>query len=157
MVEQKYTSASTSINKTKLPAIYNKVAFPPGCRILDYGCGRYTEHIKRKVEEQGCTYHPYDPYNLPESKPPNEIFDFAICSNVLNVIAEDDKIKEVIRNVVDHSQKAFFTVYEGDGSGIGKATGTDSYQRNEKTRCYADLMSYMGYAVNVKNKVIMAI
>lgn len=157
MAEQKYTSAGTSINSKKLPAIYNKVRFPTGSRILDYGCGRFIDHIKEKVESQGCTYYPYDPYNLPENKLPNEMFDYAICSNVLNVIAEDNIVRDVIKTVVSHSQKAYFTVYEGDGSGIGKITGKDSYQRNEKTNKYANLMQYMGYNVDVKNKVITAV
>lgn len=157
MAEQKYTSACTSINKNKLPAIYNKVSFDKGKTVLDYGCGRYTDHIRKRVELQGCNYYPYDPFNLPESEMPTEIVDYAICSNVLNVIAEKEVVKEVIKNVVDNSRMAFFTVYEGDGSGVGKEVTKDSYQRNEKTRVYADLMKDMGYAVEVKNKVIKAI
>lgn len=157
MAEQKYTSACTSINKARLPCVYNKVAFPEGKSVLDYGCGRYIDHIKKKVEEQGCEYHPYDPYNLPDSKIPKKKFDFAVCSNVLNVIAEKEKVKEVIRDVCKNSIVAYFTVYEGDGTGVGRATGKDSYQRNEKLNKYVDLMADMGYAVVVKNKVIKAV
>lgn len=41
---QKITSKNTSINSTKLPAIYNKIDFSKfrnGFNILDYGCGKF--------------------------------------------------------------------------------------------------------------------
>ena len=57
---QVITSKNTSINSSKLPAVYNKINWeelwvewvtqnnglnPIGI-ILDYGCGRYTQHIQ---------------------------------------------------------------------------------------------------------------
>ena len=57
-MKQEFSSANTSINSTKLPAIYNKIDWKKVRNnwyethdemswpfVLDYGCGRYTEHI----------------------------------------------------------------------------------------------------------------
>ena len=40
-MKQKFTSANTSINTTKLPAIYNMLPLEKlrGLTIFDYGCG----------------------------------------------------------------------------------------------------------------------
>lgn len=143
---QRYTSAGTSINKNKLPAVFNKVVFNKGSSVLDYGCGRYIDHIRAKVIEQGCKYYPYDPYNLPSSKLPEGEVTYGVCSNVLNVIAEDNIMEDIIKTVCEKSEIAYFTVYEGDKTGVGKATGKDSYQRNAKTIWYAELMQKMGYS-----------
>ena len=143
---QRYTSAGTSINKNKLPAVFNKVVFNKGSSVLDYGCGRYIDHIRAKVTEQGCKYYPYDPYNLPSSKLPEGEVTYGVCSNVLNVIAEDNIMEDIIKTVCEKSEIAYFTVYEGDKTGVGKATGKDSYQRNAKTIWYVELMQKMGYS-----------
>lgn len=157
MAEQKYTSAKTSINKIKLPAIYNKINFSPGSTVLDYGCGRYISHIQSKVNKQGCTYIPYDPYNLLGSKIPTEKVDYVICSNVLNVIDNIEVIKEIIFMLVNKAKHIAISIYEGDGSGIGKVTGEDTYQRNEKISDYVKLIQGMGYKAIVKNKVVYII
>ena len=72
MTIQEFTSAKTSINSKRLPAIYNKLnwsklwrdsaSIPPV--VLDVGAGKYISHIKEFVESQGFVYAPYDPYNL---------------------------------------------------------------------------------------------
>lgn len=152
--EQEYTSSSTSINSTKLPMIYGKIIFSEGQKVLDYGCGRYISHIKSRVEAQGATYIPYDKYNLEGSSLPTEVADIAICSNVLNVIKEDAIVKSIIVDLSSHSKVAYITTYEGDGSGRGKATGKDSYQRNQKTSEYIDMIRAMGYRATLKNKII---
>ena len=143
---QRYTSAGTSINKNKLPAVFSKITFTKGSTVLDYGCGRYIDHIRAKVTEQGCENYTYDPYNLPSSKLPEGEVTYGVCSNVLNVIAEDNIMDDIIKTVCEKSEIAYFTVYEGDKTGVGKATGKDSYQRNAKTIWYAKLMQKMGYS-----------
>lgn len=152
-MEQRYTSANTSINSTKLPYVFSKVAFPKGRKITDYGCGKHIKHIKEKVNAQGCEYVPYDPFNLPDSKFPKEN-DITVCSNVLNVIAENDVIENIIKEMCEASRIVLITVYEGNGSGVGKVTGADQYQRNEKTKVYASRIREMGYEVTVKNRII---
>lgn len=148
---QKYTSANTSINKNRLPAIYGKLipfltdAGIHGANIFDYGCGRYTDHIKKAMENNGHVWHGYDKFNQsPEHNA--EALDFAnsnlmtvtVCSNVLNVIDSDDVVREVMADClrIAGGGVVMFTIYDGDRSGIGRQTGFDSYQRNQKLREY---------------------
>ena len=141
---QKFTSANTSINSTKLPKVYRKV--PLKGAVLDYGCGKYVDHIRHHLYENDGWLLPYDPYNQS-----NEVnFDTMrklkkimengehlniVCSNVLNVIDDD----EMVQMIADRIQQwinetdgtAYITVYEGNKSGVGRQTGKDQYQRNE--------------------------
>ena len=59
----------------------------------------------------------------------------AICSNVLNVIDSDDALNETLE-VLACAQNVAITVYEGDKSGIGRATKDDCWQRNERLATY---------------------
>lgn len=136
---QTITSKGTSINKTKLPAIYNKIDWDnvrTGVRLLDIGCGRYTDHIKEFVESKGFHYTGYDPYWAPDADL-SERYDIIICSNVLNVIDDDEAMEALHQQILDRNAVYFITVYEGDGRGIGRKTGKDTYQRNQKTIEYA--------------------
>lgn len=155
-MNQKFTSASTSINKTKLPAIYGKKNINWATDVLDYGCGRYTEHLSQAVAERGGIWHGYDAYNYRDEHSLSHTYETIVCSNVLNVIAEIDVIRRIINDIMEHlspNGKAYFTIYEGNRSGIGKQTGTDSYQRNEKLRDY--LPFFCGYSAEVKNGMIV--
>jgi len=70
-----------------------------------------------------------------------------VCSNVLNVINDDDAITEVIRDIDSikgNCTDVYFTIYEGDKSGIGKET-SKGYQRNQKAESYIELLkSFFG-------------
>lgn len=147
---QNYTSANTSINKNKLPAVYRK-AILTAQNVFDFGCGRYTKPIREYVESLGKQYFPYDPYNqsFADNAESDELVALllknavpvdVVCSNVLNVIDDEDEIRYItagIMNVVRKGGgKAYFTVYEGDRSGVGRATGEDQYQRNERLKDY---------------------
>lgn len=153
MVNQKYTSADTSINVVNL--VYKKIPFEKGSVILDYGGGKYdtnTEYMATK----GVKVLVFDPYNRTkthntrimkrvESKP----VDYIVCSNVLNVIAEDAKVDEVVWDIARlarNKSKVIFAIYEGDKSGKGKVT-TKGYQRNQKTAYYLEkfIQKYFNY------------
>lgn len=160
---QRFTSADTSINKDKLPAIYSKADIPAGAVVVDYGCGKYTGHLKSKAVANGWTWYGFDPYNRTpeENRPAADAMtagkaDYIICSNVLNVIDSDTAMQEVIDTVAGNAGRAaIFTVYEGDRSGIGRQTGPDQYQRNEKRRAYADRMQAAGYNVKRRGDLII--
>lgn len=146
---QAFTSAATSINSNKLPKVYGKL--PPLGRnslLLDYGCGRYTDHIRAALD---VVYLPYDPFNQPEAVNQQSLALVRIaqhihmpvtivCSNVLNVINDDDAIQAIANRIQDIVQcsggTAYITVYAGDRSGIGRQTGPDQWQRNEPLRNY---------------------
>lgn len=156
-MSQNFTSAATSINSRKLPAVYRKMSFLPGEIVVDYGCGRFTDHITKHL--QGVEYLPYDKFNQPESVNIHTAGRLAeislsrnrcpftfICSNVLNVIDDDETIQEILGTFAAFiagpgpQVRAVITVYEGDRSGVGRQTGKDSWQRNQKL---AEYLAYM--------------
>lgn len=164
---QKATSKTTSINKTKLPAIYGKLAKLDGIGtidyILDYGCGKYTDHITAWCDERGIKYLPYDKYNQDDTTNDTSLETalmakiagmriIGVCSNVLNVIDDNGALQDVVNDLQFHTNMAFYTVYEGDKTGNGRYTGTDSYQRN------LPLKGYTKYIRNaaIKNGMIIA-
>lgn len=164
MVQSDITSKNTSINSKKLPAIYNRLdwdalrehwakitKFEHSPIVLDFGCGRYTDHIEHFLATKGFIFRGYDPFW--KSVEENNValssglcYDpyIVICSNVLNVIADKEVLKEVQAYIRDFSFPAtlgktwgkepsfyFITVYEGNKSGIDCITKPDCFQRNE--------------------------
>lgn len=147
---QKRTSAGTSINKNRIPTAFTK--FKPSGIVLDYGCGKYINHIKNYCFNSGCLgYLPYDPYNQPYTlnKP---VCDFAYnygadmiyCCNVLNVIDSNDGIRSVLTTIRDMSHertKIIIQIYEGNKTGEGQETKKDCFQRNQSTAYYLDFVT----------------
>lgn len=147
---QKFTSSATSINRTKLPAVYRKANLSAGL-VFDYGCGKYTDHIESFVKAPHRVYLPYDPYNQPD-----DVNKFSVtlvlnamhvhypvdvvCSNVLNVIDSDGEVSRICHHIEEivttTGGTGYVTVYEGDRSCTGRQTGADQYQRNEPLREY---------------------
>lgn len=149
-MKQEFTSAATSINSVKLPAVFSKLPTAPApAVILDFGCGKYTDHIRAALPA-GTEYLPFDVYNQPQHINDATMRRAAelraqgtpitvVCSNVLNVIKEDAIIEEIADQLTclpGPDGVAFITVYEGNRSGRGRQTGPDQYQRNEKLREY---------------------
>ena len=61
---QKYTSKNTSVNTTRVPAVYNKVCWdklPDGVRVLDWGCGKDTVLASAMLNKYGLVHVGYDP------------------------------------------------------------------------------------------------
>lgn len=161
-MKQKFTSAGTSINSEKLPKVY-RYGLPAGSVIVDYGCGRYTEHLKANANGRGLQWYGYDPYNRTEAENADALqilaekaADYVISANVLNVIDSDQAVNAVIRAAVNGSRKAaVFTVYEGDKSGRGRQTGRDQYQRNERKVAYVERIRDLGYKAARKGDYII--
>lgn len=145
--KQSYTSAGTSVNSKKLPAIYKKIDWGKiknrygNLVVLDIGAGKYTQHIKEYIESKGGEYIPYDPYNL---SPADNLYASAnfdratvvICSNVFNVIKEEKVIYDLHNMIVSYNVPYFISVYEGDKSWIGHETKKGCWQRNEEIFAY---------------------
>ena len=180
-IAQNYTSAATSINSTKLPAIYNKLtdeAYLWASSYLDFGCGRYTQHIAdhvatkayevaqkaREHRDHMGIWHGYDAYNRTEEENEFELEAFreeseffnqiVVCSNVLNVIDSEEVIAWIAARLMtwaDAGAAVMVTVYEGDKTGIGRVTKADCYQRNEKIVSY---LKYFDKNFTIKKGVI---
>ncbi|MGN1174856.1 MAG: hypothetical protein ACI4S1_05290 [Roseburia sp.] len=157
---QSYTSANTSVNSKRLPAIYKKIdwnklkAYYGDLVVLDIGAGKYTQHIKEYINSKGGEYIPYDPYNL---SPADNLYAGAnfhratvvICSNVFNVIKEMDVIYDIHDMITKYKVPYFISVYEGDRSWIGHETKKGCWQRNETIDAYL-----LNFRERVLNKII---
>lgn len=163
-MSQSFTSKATSINSNKLPTVYSKAKFRSRI-ILDYGCGKYIDHIRNHLLGK-YVYLPYDPYNQPEDSNKATRFVLAlaranndpvdvVCSNVLNVIDDLDTVRQIAKEIEEivttSGGTGYITVYEGNRSGIGKQTGADQFQRNEPLRSY---LQYFRNAT-IKNGMII--
>jgi len=142
-MKQNYTSANTSVNKDKLPAVYSKVDFLAmatcfGMNVLDYGCGKY-DNGKEFCNEMGIDWFGYDPYNRSDEENKEALTiipNCILCSNVLNVIDSDEVVQQIVDDITGTELPYFFTIYDGDKSGKGGQSKEDCYQRNEKVRAY---------------------
>lgn len=160
IIQSDISSKNTSINSKKLPAIYNRLdwdalrehwakltRFNRTPVVLDFGCGRYTDHIEHFLTTKGFIYKGYDPFWKSKKENYEALSSEAyviICSNVLNVILDEETFNNIQRYIRDFSFLAplgktlvkepsfyYITVYEGDKSGIGYITKPDCFQRNE--------------------------
>lgn len=164
-VDQEYDSANTSINSTKLPAIYNMVNFPKGAVVLDYGGGKFDNAVAY-LDSIGCKGYVYDPYNR-SAEHNREVIktiranggaDITLCSNVLNVIKEPEARQNVLENIkklTKPSGKVYITVYEGKGDGAEGPTKS-GYQLNRKTAGYVDEVKEVFPEASRKGKLICA-
>lgn len=152
-MSQNFTSRATAVNGKagKLPAIYKKINLE-GLYILDIGCGAEVAHIRKFARENGAKWYGIDPYNRTDSQ---NRYNFkkwqkvaesgaktlVISSNVLNVIDDDRVVAGAVNAITVNGGAYAVTVYEGNGSGIGKQTGVDQWQRNEKLKEYLKYFS----------------
>ena len=163
--EQEYTSANTSINSSKLPAIFKLVNLQSGTINLDFGGGRF-DNASEYLSTKDVTNLIYDPYNRSSEHNKNVLdtirknngADTATCSNVLNVIKEENARHTVIQNIYNllkSNGTAYFTVYEGTGKGDEGSTKS-GYQLNRKTVDYVDEIKEVFSDVTRKGKLIIA-
>ena len=158
----KITSAATSINSTKVPALFRKVTWVAGMKNLDLGGGRYdtaTEYLKG----YGAKNYIYDPHNRTPEHNAKSGFGFGTyhsvtLSNVLNVV----KSKKGQMGVLEMANLAlrvdgvvYITVYQGDGSGVGKVT-TKGYQQNKKLWDYLPMVKKVFTHAGIQNGMITA-
>lgn len=153
---QNHTSKNTSVNKEKFPRIYTHINWEhlKDMRVLDYGCGRYTEHIRKLMWRYDIEWYGYDPYWQIDSLNEEALHcepDIIICSNLLNVIKEDlivTEIHDIIKYRFRPQIGYFISVYQGDKTGVGRITKKDCWQRNEPTK------NYMYSDEVIKNNII---
>ena len=138
---QNITSANTSINSKKAPAIYSMpkaIELMKGKKVIDIGGGKYDTAILKAVE-YGATVAIYDPYNRTVDH--NAIvlsgkYDVAIISNVLNVICNHVDRVNVIQLALSKAPICLVTIYEGDKTGVGRQTAADCWQENRRLESY---------------------
>lgn len=162
-IEQAISSARTSI--MQVPALFKHKDVRFGKTNIDIGGGRFdlaTDYLA-SIGTQNLVF---DPYNRGEEVNSGTLAylqagnraDTATCANVLNVIAEPAARANVILEVAKAIKKdgtAYFMVYEGNGTGIGKQTSA-GYQNNRKTADYVSEIEQYFDIVQRKGKLIIA-
>lgn len=163
--DQEFDSADTSINSTKLPAIYKMITIPEGSVGIDFGGGKWDNAIEH-IRDLGATLCVYDPYNRSKAYNKETLktlranggADWAVTSNVLDVIKEPSARKAVLENISKITKSGapiYITVYEGRGD--GKAGQTKSgYQLNRKTKDYMEEIQEVFPDAKRKGKLIVA-
>jgi hypothetical protein len=164
--DQEFTSKNTSINSSKLPAVFSMVKFKPGTINADIGGGKFDNVAEYLKDKYDATNLVYDPYNR-SSEHNSEVIktidknggaDTVTCSNVLNVIKEPEARRSIIQNCYEFLKNggtAYFTVYTGNKSGVGLATKS-GYQLNLPTSAYIDEIGEVFSNVSRKGKLIVA-
>lgn len=163
--DQEYDSAATSINSTKLPAIYRMIKLQPGTVGVDFGGGKFDNAVEY-LRDQNVTLCVYDPYNrsaehnrgVLRTLRANGGADFAINSNVLNVIKEPEARKGVLENIKKITKSGapiYITVYEGRGDAKEGVTKS-GYQLNRKTADYLEEIQEVFPDAKRKGKLIVA-
>lgn len=163
--EQEFDSAETSINSNKLPAVYRMISIPEGTVGVDFGGGKFDNGVEH-IRDLGATLCVYDPYNrsaehnreVIKTLKENGGADWAINSNVLNVIKEPEARRAVLENISKITKPGapiYITVYEGRGDGNEGQTKS-GYQLNRKTQDYLDDIREVFPDANRRGKLITA-
>lgn len=163
--DQEFDSADTSINSSKLPAVYKLISIPKGTVGVDFGGGRFDNAVEH-IRDLGATLCVYDPYNRTAQHNREMLItlkanggaDWAVNSNVLNVIKEQEARQSVLRNISKITKSGapiYITVYEGRGDAKEGPTKS-GYQLNRKTQDYLEEIQEVFPDAKRKGKLIVA-
>lgn len=163
--DQEFDSADTSINSSKLPAIYKLISIPEGTTGVDFGGGKFDNAVEY-IRDLGATLCVYDPYNrsaqhnreMIKTLKANGGADWAVNSNVLNVIKELEARQGVLKNIAKITKPGapiYITVYEGRGDAKEGPTKS-GYQLNRKTQDYLEEIQEVFPDAKRKGKLIIA-
>ncbi|MDM8560587.1 hypothetical protein [Candidatus Parabeggiatoa sp. HSG14] len=153
---QHITSAATSLNQVN-PAIKNVLPHLSGLTVLDIGGGKYDTN-KIYATGLGVKLYIYDKFNRPEAENTQALAcnpDIIVCNNVLNVIDDGQAMRNVIALCASYQVPCYFTVHEGNKSGIGGISKKECWQRNWKTADYVPILQKYFYSVVCKGKLII--
>jgi len=165
MNTQEYTCEKTSIRQ--IPSAFKKITkrYEWNAVNLDLGGGAYDDGTNY-LAGLGVTNLILDPYNRSNEhnakvkmivKLESGVFTVTCC-NVINVIKEQEIRLDVIRQAYEalkNNGKAFFSVYEGDRSSIGKVT-TKGWQNNRPIKAYLDEVKQIFPNAEIKHGMIVA-
>ena len=164
--KQTILSGGTSLNQNPTGNVYAEKhgIFRKGTRNIDIGAGKY-DKATQYLANLGVKNIPFDPVNRDSEtnqRSAEEVrvnpADTATVHNVLNVIDSDAVVGGIINQAargIKKSGTAIFTIYEGDRSGIGKATSR-GYQRNAKASAYIPRIGEYFGKVEAHGNVIIA-
>jgi len=167
---QAIESASTSMNSSKLPRTAKMVQWERGTVNADIGGGRF-DNFTAFLLGKGVANFIFDPFN--RSKEFNDLSvaniqdgqaDTVTVSNTLNVIKEG-YIRQVVisqaANALKEDGTAYFLIYAGDGSGVGRVSKTvggeaKSWQENRRAGDYISEIEQQFACVTVRGNLVSA-
>lgn len=157
IMTQNITSKNTALNqiaKTFTEKRYRELF--KDAIVLDYGCGKGMSRDYCLDVLQVGKWYGYDKYNEPytnletisnfirEVQNNSDRGAVITVNNVLNVLQDIRDIREIfhfaLRMISHLNCTVIFKIYEGNGTGNGKISKKDCYQRNEKTAVYEALL-----------------
>ena len=150
------TSAATSLNQIN-PGIKNILPYFKGLTVLDIGGGKYDTN-KIYAAGLGVKLYIYDKFNRSESENTQALAcnpDIIVCNNVLNVIDDGQAMRNLMALCASYQITCYFTVYEGNKSGISSPSKKGCWQRNWKTENYVPILKKYFRSVICKNKLII--
>ncbi len=153
---QKNTSATTSLNQIN-PLIKNLLPYLSGYTILDIGGGKFQAN-KQHAEQLKINYHVYDKYNRSPQENAQALAcrpQLILCNNVLNVIDEGQALRNTIALCAAYQVPCYFTIYEGNKSGIAQTSKTGCWQRNWKTQLYIPVLKRFFTQVEQKHNLLI--
>lgn len=176
-VHQAHTSRGTSINTTKLPVLYKladaKGGFKNGTVNIDIGAGVEGTPATAYLAERGVNSLPFDPFN--RNRETNmAVMDFlksgkkadtATCSNVLNVIDNEQARANVILQMakaIKPDGTAYFTVYSDEkrleaGKAGEVSSKPDQWQELRAAKTYVpEIKKYFDDVPDPKSGLIIA-
>lgn len=145
--------------------MYKLISIPKGTVGVDFGGGRFNNAVEH-IRDLGATLCVYDPYNrtaqhnreMLKTLKANGGADWAVNSNVLNVIKEQEARQSVLRNISKITKSGapiYITVYEGRGD-AKKGPTKSGYQLNRKTQDYLEEIQEVFPDAKRKGKLIIA-
>lgn len=156
-VTQKYSSAKTSLNQVSKG--HKLIKWKPGTVNIDWGGGKSNKGTEYLLDEHNVINFVYDPFNrsaAENAKALKSSPDTLTNHNVMNVIAEDEVIIEMMKEwkKLKTVKTIYITVYVGNGKGIGKPT-SKGYQRNQKLIEYLPLVKQVFPSASKKGSMIV--
>lgn len=156
---QEYTSENTSIKQ--IAHTFKAVQFESTDKILDYGGGKYdiaSDYMKNRVE----VFEVFDPYNrTPEHNAEVIARDYNVitCNNVLNVIKENEIIKDIIKTIYEKlptGGRAYFLIKTPDKKHNGAYISNKGYQRNENPTAYTAFIETQPWTAITRKRNLFA-
>jgi hypothetical protein len=168
--DQKYTSANTSINKTKTAEAFTKLlkknVFKKGSVNLDIGGGRFdnaNDLLKDKAGAKNIVYDPFNRTKAHNAKVAKQVsggkVDTVTINNTLNVIEDTPnqiRVLEQAKDAVKADGKVYISVYQGDKSGVGRTTSKDSFQQMKPLADYLETVQKVFPDAKIVNGMIEA-
>jgi hypothetical protein len=153
---QEVTSATTSLLQVS-PVLKTMLPNLVGLTVLDIGGGKFDAN-KQFAEAFGVKLYVYDKFNRSAEENREALAcqpDVIICNNVLNVIDDGQALRNVIALCASYQVPCYFTIYEGDKSGIGGKSKEDCWQRNWRSGKYVPILKKIFHSVVRKGNLII--